>query len=248
MEDLRIRSLFEKYQRIFYPEVEFGTVADYVDSKKNLPDLCVQGDLKDLERPWAVKAIMSKIPKGGRLLEIGGGAPTVSNFLYELGYDVTLIDPFEGSGNGPTEYQFYKENYPHLKIIKGLFNDQCDLFEKESFDCIFSISVLEHIPSEEIPSIANGIKKFSKPGSYTIHNIDHIQLGNGADWSSKHMKCILDNFGHLGEWAKLEDQISVNPEIFFMSVDGHLLWKGETPYSQFPFRRCIALNICSRLW
>ena len=58
------------------PELSFATVRDYCDSYDNLRSLATaSGDLKDNQRPWMMKAIVSKVPRAGRVLEIGAGEP-----------------------------------------------------------------------------------------------------------------------------------------------------------------------------
>ena len=77
--------------------VGYATVRDYCDSADHLPALAsVNGDLKDVQRPWTLKAILGRVPSGGRLLEIGAGDPHVADMLARIGYDVTLIDPYDG--------------------------------------------------------------------------------------------------------------------------------------------------------
>lgn len=247
MEEKRVMQLYEQYGEANFPELEFATVKDFADSLEYMPELCIQQDLKDVERPWAVKAIIDKVPKGGKLLEVGGGEPIVADFLHQLGYDVTLIDPFEGAGNGPIRYEHYKRKYPNVKMIRSYFTDDCDDLTENTFDCIFSISVLEHIPTSEIPSIFRGIEKYSKPGAYTIHNVDHIHLGHEADWSLQHLNSILAQLSLLDEWTLLQGTIDWDPDIFFLSPEGHLLWKGQRAYGEFPFRRCVAVNICKQV-
>jgi hypothetical protein len=44
--------------------------------------------LKDVQRPWMLKAVFGRLPRGARLLEIGGGDPWVADLLARLGYEV----------------------------------------------------------------------------------------------------------------------------------------------------------------
>src|SRR5438105_8462361 len=89
-------------------ETSYATVRDYCESLDYLPHITgMDGDLKNVQRPWMVKALLRAVPPPGRLLEIGGGAPIVSGFLNELGSDVTLADPYDGFPNGPAEYEKY---------------------------------------------------------------------------------------------------------------------------------------------
>src|SRR5256885_2522450 len=127
-------------------ETSYATVRDYCESLDELPQItAVDGDLKNVQRPWAVKAILANVPPPARLLEIGGGEPIVSGFLTELGYDVTLVDPYDGFGNGPTEYERYTQQFPHVKIVREYFRPGLAGLAARSFDAILSISVLEHM-------------------------------------------------------------------------------------------------------
>ena len=89
-----------------WPSLSYATVRDYCDSADHFPRLAtLQGDLKDVQRPWAVKAILNHLPPGSRLLEVGSGEPHAAAALADLGYRVTVCDPFDGSGRGPTAYK-----------------------------------------------------------------------------------------------------------------------------------------------
>src|SRR5207248_2905039 len=92
-------ALIARYSGRFpVPMFSYGTVRDYCDSCDNLPWLSsVQNDLKDLQRPWTVKATLGLLPPGSRLLEIGAGQPLVAAWLANLGYRVTIVDPYDGS-------------------------------------------------------------------------------------------------------------------------------------------------------
>ena len=152
-------------------------VRDYCDSADHLPALATaNGDLKDVQRPWTLKAILGRVPRGGRLLEIGAGDPHVADILARIGYDVTLIDPYDGRDRGPSAYEAIVAAYPHLTVVRGLFPDALD-DDAGSFDCIYSISVLEHLPKEAIPALWEGIRMRTSPGGVTIHAIDHVHQG-----------------------------------------------------------------------
>ena len=73
-------------------------------------------DMKNLQRCWMVKAILGNVPRGGRLLEIGAGEPLVAGMLSRLGYEVTVVDPYDGSGNGPREYSLLHRRLPRPRL------------------------------------------------------------------------------------------------------------------------------------
>src|SRR2546423_13402203 len=108
---------FSKSERFL--GASYATVRDYCESRDELPQItAIDGDLKNVQRPWAVKAILANLRPPARLLEIGGGEPIASGFLSELGYDVTLVDAYEGFGNGPVDYHRYVQLFPHVKIVR----------------------------------------------------------------------------------------------------------------------------------
>ena len=164
----------------------YATVKDYCDSADRFPQIMgFQGDLKDVQRPWMIKKILELVPAGSKLLEIGSGEPLAANVLQKLGYDVTVIDPFDGSGNGPQAIKQYRLTYPKIKILQSYFEEGVPILGKKSFDCIFSISVLEHVPHENLQSVFKGVIQFLNPGGYSIHCTDLVVIGHTADWHDK---------------------------------------------------------------
>src|SRR5262245_7809728 len=107
-----------------YPSLSYATVRDYCDGVDAFPWLATLNDLKDAERPWAVKAVLNGLPPGARLLEVGGGDPVTAATLVSLGYDVTICDPFDGTGNGPVEFEAYRKHYPNVEFIRALFTPE----------------------------------------------------------------------------------------------------------------------------
>jgi len=242
------KDMIEHYRSYNIPELSYATAADFCDSFKNFPGICqLNGDLKNAQRPWMIKAIINKVPQGKKLLEIGAGQPHVANILCELGYDVTIIDPYDGSGNGPTEYELYMKQYPKLKILRKRFSDSLEEFEPFSFDCIYSISVFEHIPDEEIHKVIKGIEKYSKPNAITIHDIDHVIMGAGANWHDSHLRSIMRKLSVSSKLDTLLEKMKNDVETYFLSVEGHLLWMGNTPYKDFPFRRVVSIRLAKNI-
>lgn len=227
----------------------YATVRDYCESRDQLPQITpVDGDLKNVQRPWAAKTILGTIPPPARLLEIGGGEPIVSGFLAELGYDVTLVDPYDGFGNGPTHYERYVAQFPHVKIVREYFVPDTHAFAPQSFDAIFSISVLEHIPPDPLGDCFNAIERFLRPAGVSIHCFDFILQGNGDAHDFQHAQRILAeqkriaHIDHDPPFEELLRRLRADVETFFLSPQGHHHWRGGQPYSEFPFRRVVSLQ------
>lgn len=231
----------------------YATVRDYCESLDELPQITgLDGDLKNVQRPWAAKAILAHAPPPARLLEIGGGEPIVSGFLAELGYDVTLVDPYDGFGNGPTDYARYVEQFPHVKIVREYFRPGLPGLGTQPFDAIFSISVLEHIPADSLALCFDAVAEFLSPGGISIHCFDFILQGQGDDHHLAHAQRIFDEqaritgFRDAGSFVQFLDRLRADVETFFLSPQGHHHWRGGHAYAEFPFRKVVSLQTVAR--
>jgi SAM-dependent methyltransferase len=242
---------FSKAERFL--GASYATVRDYCQSRDELPQITPSdGDLKNVQRPWAVKAILANLQPPARLLEIGGGEPIASGFLSELGYDVTLVDPYDGFGNGPVDYQGYVERFPHVKIVREYFRPGLPGLAPHSFDAIFSISVLEHIPPDSLPACFDAIAEFLAPGGLSAHCFDFILQGHGEAHDLVNAQKILAEqkrvTGATDElpFAELLQRLREDVETFFLSPQGHHHWRGGQAYPAFPFRKVVSLQTVGR--
>jgi 2-polyprenyl-3-methyl-5-hydroxy-6-metoxy-1,4-benzoquinol methylase len=254
-------AVFERYVGKHIPDLSYAVVPDFCDSADFLPHLVrFESTLKDVQRPWAVKAILGKVPLGSKILEIGGGEPLVSGYLQELGYQVTLIDPYDGSGNGPTEYKQFKRSYPQVRILREYFGKDLSSLVGESFDCIFSVSVLEHIPTDELQNLFAGIDQFLRPGGWSIHCIDDVVEGPTADWHFQQVKEILAwqyclQHPHISfsdarhdmekQLQSLYVQLQNDIETYYLSPLEFYRWKNGISYEEYSFRKIVSIQSCS---
>jgi glycosyltransferase involved in cell wall biosynthesis len=222
------------------PRVGYATVRDYVDSLDRLPELATASrDLKDVQRPWALKAIAGTVEPGARLLEIGAGEPLVASQLARLGYDVTVVDPYDGRAGGPTGIA----EHAGVRVIRGLFPDAVPAGEE--FDCVYSISVLEHVPLGEVGGLCAGIAAHVRDGGVTIHAVDHVLRGRGDADHLERLRRIAAGVG-IGD-AELDEalaRLADDPETYFLSAEGHNRWRGGMPYDEFPMRRVASIQLC----
>jgi glycosyltransferase involved in cell wall biosynthesis len=233
-----------------YPVLGLGyaTVADYVDSLEFLPDLAqINHDIKDVQRPWMLKALLARVPPGGRLLEIGGGDPFVASRLVGLGYHVSIVDPYEGDDRGPADFERICQAHPQVTFIRGRFPEAVSPALAGSFDAIYSISVLEHVPIAGIGPLFAGIKRFLRnDGCPTIHAIDHVYKGRGSDGHVAMLQGVVEAVGLrrslLDEMLRCLDD---DPDVYFLSAEAHNRWRGSAPYAEFPMRRVVSVNLCA---
>lgn len=256
-----ISAVLERYRGNPMPELSYATVPDFCDSADFLPQIVrFESTLKDVQRPWAVKAILGNVSVGSKILEIGGGEPLVSGFLQQLGYQVTLIDPYNGSGNGPRDYQRFRRSYPKVRIIREYFKKDSPALAGETFDCIFSVSVLEHISTNELKSLFEGIEQFLKPGGYSIHCIDDVVDGPTADWHFQEVREVLALQHRLqnplteladarqyaeGQLQTLYAQLQRDIETYYLSPLEYYRWKSGMSYEEYPFRKIVSVQTCA---
>ena len=242
----KMEKKIKKYSILKTDKLSYATVSDFNDSVQNFPSICgLNGDLKNVQRPWVIKAILANVPLGGKLLEIGGGEPLAAKILTQLGYGVTIVDPYDGTANGPTEYAYYKAKYKNIKLIRKYFKNDVEQLKNKKFDCIYSISVLEHVPDAEIESLFDTCKKYITKNGHFIHAIDHVFMGNGQQAHEDKLRLMLQQLSLDSQLDILFDTIRNDVDAYFMSAEGHLFWKGQIPYHRFPFRRVVSIHICA---
>jgi hypothetical protein len=245
-DDVVLLRIFERYYgKFLLTPLSYATVRDFCDSYDYLYPLATANkDLKDSQRPWVLKAIISKLPVGSRLLEIGAGEPFVADILSRLGYRVWVVDPYDGSGNGPRQFGQFVRECPNITFLRDHFTDGLGQLEERSFDCIFSISVLEHVPMGDLVRLFAGLRKFLVPGGISIHAIDHVHRGNGAGEHLEKLRCIVEKLGFSR--AGLDDlleRMSRDTETYYLSAESHNRWRAGVPYDKFPMRVCVSIQI-----
>lgn len=129
---------------------------------------------------WHLKNIQDAIAfehlrrcSGLQIAEIGGGysrvLPAVAskNSCYN-------IEKFEGAGGGPNQ----PIEIPEIKRIEAYIGDSQGIIADESFDVIFSISVIEHVDENLMDKFWADCARISKPGALMLHLID-VYLTDG---------------------------------------------------------------------
>jgi SAM-dependent methyltransferase len=227
--------------------ISYGVVRDYVESLEMMPRLArYQGDLKDIQRSWMIKAILSVVPLGKKLLEIGGGEPLVADVLTRIGYEVVIVDPYDGSGNGPGDFERIKADYSGIRFIRERFTPETPGLPDQCVDCCFSVSVLEHVPLNELSGVFSEISRITRPGGYSVHAVDHVLLGRGEEYHRDMLKRAGAEVGIASdEVDSVLEQAANDPETYFLSAEAHNMWRGGLSYSEFPMRRCISVQFCN---
>lgn len=240
--------LAERYRNFHVGPVSVGTVKDFCDSSDQLGPLAQhQLDLKDIQRCWMLKAVLGTFKPGAKLAEIGAGEPVVAGLLARLGYDVTVVDPYDGAGNGPQEFETFQKDYPDVEFKREYLTSKTE-FGGITFDGFYSISVLEHVPLESMSDLAEGIRNGSHSDTVLLHAVDHVLRGHGAEYHNKMLLRVANMCGVSA--STLWDMLGTaeeNLETYFLSAESHNRWRGSQPYDAFPMRRCISVQLKGHL-
>ncbi|HEX6454957.1 MAG TPA: hypothetical protein VF009_00385 [Solirubrobacterales bacterium] len=246
--DEAIWPLLELYGDSFpVPPISYGTVRDFADSVENMPGLASDSyDMKDMQRCWAIKVILGNVPRGSRILEIGAGEPLVAGILARLGYEVTVVDPYRGEGNGPFQYKGFRQGYPDLHFVRDEFPPKESL--GQDFAAVYSISVLEHVPLEALEGVITAARRLTAAvGGLSIHAIDLVLAGWGTEEHLEKLERIVAASGLAGEELRpVLDALEKDPETYFVSAEAHNRWRGGLDYDDYPMRRIVSVNLCTR--
>lgn len=107
-----------------------------------------------------------------KILEVGGGHSRILERL-AASNECWNADKMEGAGAGPTE----EKDQGKILLKKVFLGDFSQEIPEGYFDVVFSISVLEHVPSENLESLFADAWRVLKPGGSSIHAID-VYLGD----------------------------------------------------------------------
>ena len=242
-----LRNVVESYRGGFpLPPVSYGTVGDFADSFDHMPGIAaVSFDMKDMQRCWMLKAIVGNVPVGSRLLEIGAGEPLIAGALSRAGYEVTVVDPYDGSGHGPQEFDSFRKAYPDLTFVREQFPPRAPL--GDPFDAVYSISVLEHLTPGDIDEVMPAVAALlAAREGVQIHAVDHVLAGWGAEEHLEKLRRVATGMGLTD--AQLDSalaELADDPETYFVSAESHNRWRGALPYDQYKMRRIVSVNLFS---
>jgi len=126
------------------------------------------------EYPWAFYA--TPLSPGLKVLEIGGSLSGFQFVLDKTGCQVANVDPgMKSHGQGwpvdESSIQRLNKAFGTRVVLHNCFLHEAPL-EAESFDRVFSISVIEHIPQSEVGGTIEHVYRLLKPGGYFVLTLD----------------------------------------------------------------------------
>ena len=168
------------------PWEKFFLSTEQVDARRGPFALQPNNSTRTFEYPWAFDA--GELQPGMNVLEIGGGLSGFQFALGRFGCHVVNVDPgLAARGVGwPCD-----QNTIHL--MNGRFGTHVELrnttvenaqLPDAAFDRAYSISVLEHLPPDEIPVVMAQVYRCLKPHGRFILTVDLFL--NLAPFTSRH--------------------------------------------------------------
>ena len=136
------------------------------------------------------------------IAEVGGGDSRLLKAIAAENRCVN-IEPFEGNDGGPAK----AVSIAGVKNIRALLGEDTSEIADESFDVVFSISVVEHIPFKQLDAFFDDGMRILRPGGLWIHAIDSY-LGNTPD------KPITDRLSVYRSWASTPGKTEPVGDIF----------------------------------
>jgi GT2 family glycosyltransferase/ubiquinone/menaquinone biosynthesis C-methylase UbiE len=188
---------------------------DEIDQKKL--------SLKAYQDLLILRFIIENLPKGSKILDIGGGSSRIIQY-FKKDYECWNLDKLEGIGHGPKEI-----NVSGFKLVKDYIGNFSKELPDNYFDLVFSISVLEHVTYEDHclhQRISEDIDRVLKPGGYSVHLIDGIMKGGNTNLL-KIVFQLCKNLNLDKLWQRIrnikEDEL---PDVWYMPKESYnTKWK-----------------------
>lgn len=152
---------------------------------KSIQDIAIYKQLKDRENQ--------------SIAEIGGGNSRILSALSKRN-KCANIEKFEGQGNGPT----HEINIDGVENIIAFLGQRSGVIPKSAFDVLFSISVVEHVPTEALGSFLEEGLECLKPGGLWLHAIDIYIEEQPSLW-------IRERLAEYQKWFDHPDLVPLGP-------------------------------------
>lgn len=136
-----------------------------------------QWGIKAHNRPWI--ASTGNFQPGERIAEVGGAYSLLPEYLAgrhrleswiidDFGALLGETDLWQRWGN-PDAWIAAHPGVHYSKVAMGTFNPA---IPDKHFDCVFSVSTLEHIPRQRWTDVIRDMLRITKPGGRQLHAID----------------------------------------------------------------------------
>jgi hypothetical protein len=186
--------------------------------------------------------IKENIPKGSRILDVGGAESRILKHLYK-DYECWNIDKLEGLGSGRTSLD-PAGRYRLVRDYMGNFNPE---LPDNYFDLVFSISALEHTPKtdpQSLTSLRDDLNRVLKPGGYSLHCFD-IVIKPDTVWTNPLLPMLFETQSTLNHWVPLE-LLQFDPDLYVLPESVYnRSWIKSCRLPYYEFGKPVSYNV---LW
>lgn len=192
------------------------------------PAIC---DLKVYQDYLVHSFIEANVPRGSRILEVGGGDSRVLKY-FSGEYECWNVDKCEGLGNGPRGF-----TSPHFKIVYDYLGNDNPELPTAAFDLVFSISALEHTPEDLRirEGIARELQRVLRPGCPSFHLFDCVWRPDGKSWVNGLIPYLYQAMPMRTRFVDPET-LTDDPGVYFMAEEPFdRQWAPQvgSPYREF---------------
>lgn len=150
---------------------EFRRVLDEMDPLVDADPVSYLHPGKRWEYPWALER--ARLEPGARILDVGCGDSIFPVYLARKGYRVVAVDlEFDGTlgRRHGVEVGYAKGDMASLPVAP------------ESFDAVFCISVIEHLPEEAVRAAMAELRRVLRPGQPLLLTTDYYEDADAEIW------------------------------------------------------------------
>ena len=198
-------------------------------------------DLKFYQDLLVYNFITDNFQPGAKLLEVGGGNSRVIKAL-KHDYECWNVDKLDGIRTGPTRVDEIDGYY----LVRSYIGDFCSELPEEYFDCVFSISALEHTPEDEdtFKKVLEDIDRVLAPDGISLHCFD-VHIRKYDVWTNKLLPYLFKNVAALNQMIPFSE-VRKDSDLYGMSETSYKRWWQSTTQQNYEvFGKTISYNI---LW
>lgn len=152
-------------------EPEFRSVLESLDELEARDAVSYLHPSKRWEYPWAMQR--AELEPGARVLDAGCGDSIFPVYLAAHGYRVTAVDLEFTADLGDL-------HGVNAEYLRGDLT--CLPLESRSYDRIFCISVIEHLPEDQIPIAMQELRRVLRPGGRLLLTTDFYEDADAELW------------------------------------------------------------------
>lgn len=144
-------SSLQKSLTLFLQGLDVDNIVSLISQKADISEAEASEQFKKYQNEtfFALRVVEKHLSKEKRIIEVGSGTCLFAYFLKHEGYDITALEPVGVGYDFMRAAQYaLKENCAHIDLpILEIGAEQLSVSTHGAFDFVFSIHVLEHLPS-----------------------------------------------------------------------------------------------------